>query len=249
MIDLHTLPSPNGFKISIMLEEVGLPYRSIRYELFNGDHLTPQFHRINPNHKLPALIDHEPMGGGDPFVVFETGAMLVYLAEKTGKLLPKDPQGRSRAMQWLMWQMAGQGPMTGQAVHFVRIAPPGNDYSYNRYTKEAFRLLDVLDGRLAESEYLAGDAYTIADIASWPWARLAKLIPGYEESRPNLKRWYDAIAARPAVIAGGALPKNSYQAGTVMTRLMMSPEQWSNLVGERMWAAARMGRGDGQTAL
>jgi GST-like protein len=239
MIDLHFINSPNGFKISIMLEEVGLDYRRILYDIVNGDHLTPQFHAINPNHKLPALIDHDPIGGGEPLAVFETGAMLVYLAEKTGKFLPTEPRARTHTMQWLMWQMAGLGPMHGQAVHFIRIAPPGNDYSYNRYTKEAFRLLDVLETRLANAEYLAGDEYTIADMASWPWVRLAKLMPGYQEDRPNLKRWFDAIAARPGVIAGGTIPSDSYQAGKTMTRLTLTPQQWSNIVGERMWDAAK----------
>src|SRR6185369_3286341 len=156
MIDVHFVPTPNGNKVTIMLEEIGLPYRLIPYNMLEGEHLTPEFRRVNPNGRLPAIVDHEPIGGGAPFAVMESGAILVYLSEKGGgAFMPADPRRRSQAQQWLMWQMAGFGPMQGQAHHFVRYAPEGQDYPVTRYMNETRRMLAVLDRRLAEADYLA----------------------------------------------------------------------------------------------
>ena len=164
MIDLHFVPTPNGHKISIMLLETGLEHRLIHYRIQDGDHLTPEFRRISPISRVPAIVDHDPIGGGDPYPVFETGAILIYLAEKTGRFLPADPRGRHLAIQWLMWQMAGLGPMHGQAHHFIRYCPEPQDYALTRYRNEALRLLRVMNRRLGEADYLAGE-YSIADIA------------------------------------------------------------------------------------
>ena len=165
MIDLHYSATPNGQKIAIMLEEIAEPYRVIPYDIFEGDQLTTEFGRINPNHKLPAIVDRDPAGGGDPVTVFESGAILQYLAEKSGRFLPASGAPRAAALSWLTWQVAGLGPMGGQASHFLRYAPAGQEYATRRYTKELNRLLTVLERRLEKSAYVAGDAYTIADMA------------------------------------------------------------------------------------
>jgi len=230
MIDVYFTPTPNGHKVSIMLTEVGLPHRLIAYDMLKGDHLTPEFRRVNPNGRLPAIVDHDPIGGGAPFAVFESGAILLYLAEKSGKLLPSDPRRRSLAQQWLMWQMAGLGPMHGQAHHFVRYAPEGQDYPVNRYMAEARRLLVVLDRRLGEAEYLA-EEYSVADIAAWPWIRATRAIAMDLEPFPNIRRWFDAVGARPAVQAGTEV-KNAPNLASL--RPTLTPEQWSNLFGENM---------------
>ncbi|MEN3976253.1 glutathione S-transferase N-terminal domain-containing protein [Emcibacter sp. SYSU 3D8] len=168
MIDLHTVATPNGHKVSIMLEETGLPYRVIPYNLLEAESWRPGLEAINPNGKLPAIIDTET-----GCTVFESGAVLIYLAEKTGMLLPADLQGRHRALSWLMFQMAGIGPLHGQAHHFIRYAPVADAYPLERYTREARRLLTVMDTQLGKTGYLAGD-YSIADIACWPWIRAAR---------------------------------------------------------------------------
>jgi len=230
MIDVYFTPTPNGHKVSIMLTEVGLPHRLIAYDMLKGDHLTPEFRRVNPNGRLPAIVDHDPIGGGAPFAVFESGAILLYLAEKSGKLLPSDPRRRSLAQQWLMWQMAGLGPMHGQAHHFVRYAPEGQDYPVNRYMAEARRLLVVLDRRLGEAEYLA-EEYSVADIAAWPWIRATRAIAMDLEPFPNIRRWFDTVGARPAVQAGTEV-KNAPNLASL--RPTLTPEQWSNLFGENM---------------
>jgi GST-like protein len=240
MIDLHHVGTPNGHKVTIMLEEVGLPYRVIAYNLMNGDHFTPAFRKINPNNKLPAIVDNEPAFGGGPFAVFETGAILVYLAEKTGKLMPSDPRRRSLAMQWLMWQMAGFGPMHGQAHHFVRYAPDGQVYGIERYTKEAARLMNVLEYRLREAEYLA-EEYSIADIAVWPWVRATRLIDIDVADYPAVARWWNTIGARPAIPAATGSSELASPASYGKKRQVLTPEQWSNLFGERMLAAAQNG--------
>lgn len=236
MIDLHFVATPNGQKISIALEELELPYRLITYDLFDGDHLTPEFGRMNPNYKLPVIVDNDPPFGGEPHAVFESGAILQYLAEKTGKLLPSDPRKRSVALQWLTWQVACLGPMGGQAAHFVRYAREQVSYAIERYTRELDRLMRVLEKRLSEVEYLAGDEYSIADIAIWPGRSAAFTMNIDLEKFPNTFRWYKTILARPAVVRGReadkAVPDKYLQKKAVLT-----PEQWSNLFGERNHAA------------
>lgn len=239
MIDVYSLPSPNGHKVSIMLEEVALPFRLIPCDLLAGDHLKPELRALNPNGRLPVIVDHDPADGGDPLPVFESGAILIYLAEKQGQLLPSAPRARAAVLQWLMWQMAGLGPMHGQAHHFVRYAPEEMAYPTERYLNEARRLLDVMEGRLSESAYLGGDDYSIADIACWPWIRAGRAIAVEIDDRPHLRRWYEEIARRPAVLAGAALPENSRLAGPPGQKVPLTADQRSNLFGERMLAAPR----------
>jgi len=239
MIEVHFVHSPNGHKVSIMLEEVGLPYQLIPYSIFEGRQLTAEYRHINPNNRLPAIVDHTPSDDGEPFAVFESGAILVYLAEKTGKLLPRTGRARSLTVQWLMWQMAGLGPMQGQAQHFIRYAPEPYKYSIDRYVNESNRLLDVMNRRLGEAEYLAGDEYSIADIACWPWVRAGRIINVTVGDRKNLARWYETIAARPAVQKGAEIPKEHALAGPAMKKVQLSPEQWSNIFGENLLAAAK----------
>jgi GSH-dependent disulfide-bond oxidoreductase len=201
MIDLYTAETPNGWKISITLEELGLPYTVHALALSKNEQKAPEYLKINPNGRIPAIVDRD----NDDFAVFESGAIMIYLAEKAGQLLPKDVQGRSRVIQWLMFQMGGIGPMMGQANVFYRYAPEKIPYAIERYQREVRRLLEVLNTRLADNEYLAGD-YSIADIANWSWVR------GYEwsgvtiEGLDHLKRWLTTIEARPAVQRGRAVP-------------------------------------------
>ena len=205
MIDLYTWTTPNGRKASIMLEECGLPYTVHPINIGkNIDQFTPQYVRINPNSKIPAIVDSDGPGG-KPITIFESGAILIYLAEKTGKLMPKDPHARMAAIQWLMFQMGGVGPMFGQAHHFLRAASEKVPYAIERYTKETRRLYGVLDGRLKEAPYLAGD-YSIADIATYPWVARHDWHLVDLKDFANVKRWYDAISARPAVQKGLELP-------------------------------------------
>ena len=236
MIDLHTVATPNGHKVSIMLEEVGLAYRVIPYNIFAGDQFKPELMRLNPNHKLPVIEDFDPPGGGEPLAVFESGAILAYLAEKTGQLGGEGPRGRSTVMQWLMFQMAGLGPMHGQAHHFIRYAPDPHDYATQRYVKEAYRLLGVMESRLARVPYLAGDSYTIADIASWPWIRATRLISVDLATYPNLQRWYRDIEARPAVQRGGRVIDDSVRTRPAASKVALDAGQWSNLFGARQHA-------------
>jgi len=204
MIDLYTFTTPNGRKASIMLEEVGLPYAVQSIHIGQDEQFAPDFLKVSPNNKIPAIVD--PDGpGGEPISVFESGAILFYLAEKTGKLLPSDPRGRTETLQWLMFQMGGVGPMFGQANHFVRFAPEKVPYGIKRYTDETVRLLGVMDRRLSEAPYLAGD-YSIADIATYPWALAPQQLDIDLAPFANVRRWLDAIAARPAVIKGMDVP-------------------------------------------
>lgn len=200
MIDAYTWPTPNGHKIHIMLEECGLPYRVHPIDIGAGDQFTPEFLRISPNNKIPAIIDSEGPDGA-PLPLFESGAILVYLAGKTGRFLPADVRAKYVALEWLMFQMGHIGPMLGQAHHFRKYAPEKNEYAIDRYTNEAKRLYNVLDKRLGEVPYLAGE-YTIADIAVFPWTR-SHANQGVDlADYPNVKRWFDAIHARPAVQRG-----------------------------------------------
>ncbi len=201
MIDLYTAATPNGHKVSIALEELGLPYTLHVLDLTRGDQKQPAFLAINPNGRIPAIVDRE----ADDFAVFESGACLIYLAEKTGRLMPADAKGRSRVLQWLMFQMGGIGPMMGQANVFFRYFPEKIPAVIDRYQGETKRLFRVLDGHLKEHEYLAGD-YSIADIANWAWVRTHRWSGVELDDLPHLKRWRDAIRARPAVQRGIEAP-------------------------------------------
>jgi glutathione S-transferase/GST-like protein len=204
VIDLYTAATPNGYKVSIALEELELPYELHAFNLGEGTQKEPWFRAINPNARIPAIVDR----GHDDFAVFESGAILIYLAEKTGRLMPTDEKGRSRVLQWLMFQMGGLGPMMGQANVFTRYFPEQLPSVQQRYLRESHRLLEVLDGQLAKAEYLAGD-YSIADIANFAWAR-SHSWPGIDVSGlDHLQRWLDAIAARPAVQVGLTKPPRS----------------------------------------
>ncbi|MBR8322991.1 MULTISPECIES: glutathione binding-like protein [Burkholderia cepacia complex] len=201
MIDVYSWATPNGHKVHIMLEETGLAYRAHPVDIGAGDQFEPEFLKISPNNKIPAIVD--PDGpGGQSISLFESGAILIYLAEKTGKFLPADPDARYATLEWLMFQMGGVGPMLGQAHHFRLYAPEKIEYAVNRYTNEAKRLYNVMEKRLGESEYLAGDTYTIADIATFPWTRSWQNQGIVLDALPNVKRWHEAIAARPAVQRG-----------------------------------------------
>ena len=204
MIELYTWSTPNGRKVSIMLEELALPYNVHAINIGKDDQFKPEYIAINPNSKIPSIVDPEGPDGA-PISLMESGAILVYLAEKTGKLLPASGRGRSVAMQWLMFQMGGVGPMFGQVHHFLRAAKEPVPYAIERYTKETRRLYGVLDARLADREYLA-DEYSIADIATYPWVARYEWHKTRLEDYPNVKRWYDAIGARPAVQKGMAVP-------------------------------------------
>ena len=205
MIDLYSWGTPNGRKISVALEELGLKYQVFPINISKDEQFAPDFLKISPNNKIPAIVDHEPPWGGGPYSLFESGAILVYLADKTGKLIPPGPKGRYDCLQWLMFQMGGLGPMLGQAHHFRRFAPEQLPYAIKRYTDECARLYRVMDKRLGEAAYLAGD-YSIADIASYPWITRHEWQGQSLADYPNLKRWYDAIAARPAVKRGFEVP-------------------------------------------
>ena len=198
MIDLYCLTSPNVQKIFIMLEELGLPYKQIPVDVWKGEQYSPDFIKINPNSKIPAIVDHAGPGGR-PYTVIESGAILLYLAEKTGRFMPSNPREKYDTLQWLMIQLTGIGPMFGQWTHFKLFAPPGSDYAMQRYQSEVLRLYEVIEKRLGEKPYLGGDTYTIADIATFPWTRQHVNHGAVPEKHPNFKRWFDEIAARPAV--------------------------------------------------
>ena len=201
MLTLYTAPTPNGHKVSIMLEEIGLPYETVVFNLASLEQKQPEFLAINPNGRIPALIDHD----NDDFTVIESGAILIYLAEKSGQLLPADPRQRSEAIQWLMFQMGGVGPMQGQAHVFFRYAPEKNSYAIDRYQREVRRLYEVLDIRLADRNFLA-EEYSIADIATWPWVRIHKWAGVEVKGLTNLQRWMDALEERPACARGITIP-------------------------------------------
>ncbi len=204
MIDLYTWPTPNGHKIHIMLEETGLDYTVIPVDIGAGDQFDPDFLKISPNNKMPAMVDHDGPSGA-PYALFESGAMLIYLAEKCGRFMPQETRARFDVIKWLMFQMGHIGPMLGQAHHFRAYAPEPIPYAVERYTNEAARLYKVLDVRLGESAYLAGDDYTIADIAVFPWLRSHERQGQDLADFPNVGRWFETIAARPAVERGVAV--------------------------------------------
>jgi GSH-dependent disulfide-bond oxidoreductase len=230
MIDLYSAATPNGQKIHIMLEETGLDHRVIWIDIDKGDQFDPDFLRISPNNKVPAIVDHEGPEG-EPIALFESGAILLYLAEKTGRFLPADPRQRWETLQWLMWQIGGFGPMLGQAHHFNAYAPmrPGNPivlpYAQDRYTNEASRLYRVLDRRLAAHDYVAADQYTVADMAIFPWCRLHRRQRQELSDYPNVGRWFERIAARPAVAKDMARLEDIVEG--------FSPESWEVAFGAR----------------
>ncbi len=202
MIDIYFWPTPNGYKITVMCEEVGLKYNIIPVNIGAGDQFKPEFLKISPNNRMPAIID--PDGpDGKPIAIFESGAILMYLAEKTGKLMPTDTRGKYDVIQWLMFQMASVGPMLGQAHHFRVYAPEKLEYAINRYTNEAKRIYNVIDKQLSQSPYIAGD-YSIADIAIYPWLVPHNMQGQNLDDFPHLKKWYEGMRARPAVQAGFA---------------------------------------------
>jgi GST-like protein len=210
MIDVHYWPTPNGWKVTIMLEECGLPYNLVPVDIGGGDQFTAQFLRLSPNNRMPAIVDHEPIGGGKPLALFESGAILEYLADKTGRFLPAEGPDRYRVLQWVHWQMANLGPMMGNANHFKNYGkniaddPAQLEYGTRRFVGEVDRLCGVMDAQLQANEYLASDDYSIADIITWPWAfLLGRLIDeSVWETYPALKRWVDQVAAREPVQTG-----------------------------------------------
>jgi GST-like protein len=198
MIDLYYWTTPNGHKITIYLEEAGLPYKLFPVNIGKGDQFKPEFLKIAPNNRIPAILDHEPADQGEPISLFESGAILLYLADKTGQFIAKDLRARTETLQWLFWQMGGLGPMAGQNNHFNYSAPEPIPYAMDRYTREVSRLFAVLDRRLADREFIAG-AYSIADMACYPWMKPHERQKQKIDDYPNVKRWLAAIAERPAV--------------------------------------------------
>jgi GST-like protein len=199
MIELYYWPTPNGHKITMFLEEAGLPYEIRPVDISAGDQFKPEFLAISPNNRMPAIVDHDPPGGGEPVSVFESGAILMYLAEKTGRFLPTDVRGRKAVLEWLFWQVGGLGPMAGQNHHFVQYAPEKIPYAMNRYVNETNRLYGVLDRRLAGWDYIAGE-YSIADMACYPW-----IVPHERQQQnldefSNVKSWFERVRVRPATM-------------------------------------------------
>ena len=224
MIDLYHWPTPNGHKITIFLEEAGVPYRIHPVDIRKGDQFKPEFLAISPNNRMPAIVDTDPADGGQPISLFESGAILLYLAEKTGQFIPQDLRGRAEVLQWLFWQVGGLGPMAGQNGHFANYAAEKIPYAIERYVKETNRLYGVMNKRLADRPYLAGD-YSIADMASYPWVvpheRLGQTLADF----PHLTRWFDAIKARPAV-------QKVYAASEATTSQPMTDEDRKILFGQ-----------------
>jgi GST-like protein len=208
MIELLTAPTPNGWKISIMLEECGLPYTVRWIDIGRGEQFTPDFLAVSPNNRIPAIIDHAPADGGEPIPVFETGAILVYLAEKTGRFLPTDLRGRKSVLEWLFWQVGGLGPMLGQHGHFKLYAPERLPYPTDRYRTETLRLYGVLDRRLADSAHVGGADYSIADMACFPWVQTWKAQAVPLSDFPHVQAWYDRLKERPALRAGMAVGRD-----------------------------------------
>lgn len=229
MIDLYTWPTPNGHKVHIMLEELEMPYNVIPINIGEGDQFKPDFLKISPNNKMPAMVD--PDGpDGKPISIFESAAIMLYLAEKTGRFMPQDMRSRYGAMQWLMFQMGSVGPMLGQAHHFRGYAPEKLPYAIDRYTNEAGRIYGVIDRRLGESAWLAGDDYTIVDMATFPWLRSYERQGQVLEDFPNLKKWFETIEARPAVQRGVEVLSESRRQGD------LSDKDRENMFGSAQYA-------------
>ncbi|MDR3512382.1 MAG: glutathione S-transferase N-terminal domain-containing protein [Caulobacteraceae bacterium] len=222
MIDVHYWPTPNGKKVTILLEELGLPYRIVPCNIGRGDQFKDEFLKISPNNRMPAIVDHDPLGGGEPISVFESGAIMMYLAEKAGRFWPQEPRQKYEVVQWVIWQMANQGPKLGECGHFRRLGDTRGDQSYavRRFTDEANRLYGVLNNRLYESPYLAGEAYTIADMIAYPWTVNWQGQGQDIEEFPYFKRWFDELSARPAVQRGLAVT-----AGPVEDPATLTPEE------------------------
>ena len=255
MIDVHYWPTPNGWKVTIMLEECGLEYRVIPVDIGAGDQFKPDFLRLCPNNRMPAIVDHAPAGGGAPIAIFESGAILEYLADKTGRFLPRAPAERFRVLQWVYWQMANLGPMMGNANHFRNYAktlvddPAQLAYGTKRFTGEVDRLCGVMDAQLSAQPWLAGSEYSIADIITWPWAMLMERILGDASvwtTYPHLKRWVDAVAARPAVQRGRDvrrdLAERKLSEEEEKTRRALLFNQTNDKVRAACEAAAKAGR-------
>src|ERR1700743_3381824 len=207
MIDYHYWTTPNGHKVAIFLEESGLPYQITQINLSKNEQFAEDFLRIAPNNKIPAIVDRDPEGGGEPISIFESGAILIYLADKAGRFLPKDLRTRVEVMQWLFWQVGGLGPMAGQQVFFRRGASEQIPLAIDRFTNETARLYGVMNKRLADRPFLAGDEYTIADVSAYPWVAPSTLLSQEIDTFPHVERWLDAIAGRPAVQRAYALAK------------------------------------------
>ena len=222
MIDFYFWPSPNGYKIAIMLEELQVGYRVVPVDITSGDQFSPEYLAINPNGKVPSIIDQEGYGNG-PTPVFESAAILMYLAEKHGRFLPTNPDDRIVAMQWLAFQNGNLGPMLGQLHHFRNYADEDISYAINRYTNEALRLWNIVDKRLGETPYMAGDEYSIADMTTFPWMRLYKLQGLSKDDYPNVKRWLDELKERPAIRRALSLLKDD--------------KQWTAKPGSEAWQA------------
>ncbi len=231
MIDLYFWTTPNGYKVLVFLEETGIEYRIVPVNISKGEQFEPGFLRISPNNKMPAIIDHSPGEPGVPISLFESGAILQYLAEKTGHFLPKDIAGRAEVLQWLFWQMGGLGPMLGQNLHFGQYAPEKISYAIDRYVDESGRLFGVMDKQLSNHEFIAGD-YSIADMASYPWVFKHPYLQLQLDEFPNLKRWYHTIEQRPAVA-------RAYEIGaSINTTPTVTEESKEILLGQNHRSAA-----------
>ena len=216
MIDLYYWPTPNGHKITMFLEEIGVEYRIVPVNIGAGDQFKPDFLKIAPNNRMPAIVDHDPQGGGEPISVFESGAILTYLAEKTRKFFPSDIRGRVQVLEWLFWQAGGLGPMAGQNHHFVQYAPERIPYAIERYVNETNRLYGVADRRLANAAFLGGEEYSIADMATYPW-----IVPWQRQQQniedfPHLRRWFETIRDRPATVRAYEIGEK-YRTGPTIT--------------------------------
>ncbi|MEZ5817711.1 MAG: glutathione S-transferase N-terminal domain-containing protein [Hyphomicrobiaceae bacterium] len=222
MIDLYYWPTPNGHKITIFLEEAGLDYEIKPVDISAGDQFKPEFLSFSPNNRMPAIVDRAPADGGEPITVFESGAILVYLAEKSGRFMNREVRGRKTALEWVFWQVGGLGPMAGQNHHFVQYAPERIPYAMDRYVNETNRLYGVLDRQLAGREWIAGD-YTIADMASYPWIVPWKRQQQELDAFPNLRRWFDAMRARPAVV-------RAYEKGAALAQRPAVTEEGKTLL-------------------
>jgi GST-like protein len=237
MITLYGGPTPNARKIAVALEEMGLSWRLELIDILAGDQLTPQFRALNPNNKSPVIVDEDGEGGAEPFVLWETGAILLYLAEKTGRFLPTAARERAICQQWLMFQVSGVGPMFGQSAHFSFYAKDRHPYSIERYANEVTRLLRVLEGRLAESRFLAGADYTISDMATYPY--VLRQVESRRAEFPALGRWSDEVGARPAVRRGMKVGREALRRETIEGGLSgLSDEQRSILFGDRQYGTA-----------